>query len=227
MRAWIIALSLGAAACVSAQGAADAPSPFAGQQPPTQTQSQTQTPQNFAAIDLPAGAYRIDPRHTSVLFRIRHEGLSWFTARFDTKDATLELNPANPAQSHLTASVDATSVNTGLTNTAGERGFDRSIGAALGAQTTPQITFNSTSIERTGQYTARVTGDLTMNGQTHPAALDVTFDGGKNDIVRGGAVAVGFSAHGVIDRSQWGVGQWTAFAGNDVQIVIETEFTHS
>jgi len=30
----------------------------------------------------------------------------------------------------------------------------------------------------------------------------------------------------VIDRSQWGVNQWTAFAGNDVQIVIETEFTH-
>src|SRR6185312_13725429 len=118
MRAWIIALGLGAAACVSAQGAADTASPFAVQQPPAQTQTQAQTPQTFPAIDLPAGAYRIDPRHTSVLFRIRHEGLSWFTARFDTKDATLELNPANPAQSHLTASVDATSINTGLTNTA-------------------------------------------------------------------------------------------------------------
>src|SRR5690348_14700843 len=111
MRAWIIALGLAAAACVSAQGAADTPSPFAGQQGPAQTQTQTQaqsqaqtqpqaqTPQNFPAIDLPAGAYRIDPRHTSVLFRIRHEGLSWFTARFDTKDASLELNPASPAQS--------------------------------------------------------------------------------------------------------------------------------
>jgi polyisoprenoid-binding protein YceI len=226
MRAFIIALGLGLAACVSAQGATDTQSPFSGQQPPTQTQTQAQTPQNFTPIDLPAGTYRVDPRHTSVVFRIRHEGISWFTARFDTKDATLELNPANPAQSHLTASVDATSVNTGLTNTAGERGFDHSIGNAIGAQTTQQITFNSTAVERTGQNTARVTGDLTMNGQTHPAVLDVTFGGAHNDIVRGGAVAIGFSAHGVIDRSQWGVNQWTAFAGNDVQIVIETEFTH-
>ncbi len=225
MRAWIIALGLGLAACVSAQGATDTQSPFASQQPPAQTQPQT--PQSFTPIDIPAGAYRIDPRHTTVLFRIRHEGISWFTARFDTKDATLELNPTNPEQSRLTASVDATTVNTGLTNTAGERGFDQSIGNAIGAQTTRQITFTSTAIQRTGQNTARVTGDLTMNGQTHSAVLDVTFGGAHNDIVRGGAVAVGFSAHGTIDRSQWGIGQWTAFAGNDVQIVIETEFTHS
>ncbi|MBI3439760.1 MAG: YceI family protein [Proteobacteria bacterium] len=226
MRAFIIALGLGLAACVSAQGAVDSQSPFSGQ-PAAQTQSQTPSPQSFTPIDVPAGAYRIDPRHTSVLFRIRHEGISWFTARFDTKDATLQLDPANPSQTHLTASVDATSVNTGLTNTAGERAFDHAIGNAIGAQATQQITFNSTAVERTGQNTARVTGDLTMNGQTHPATLEVTFGGAHNDIVRGGAVAIGFSAHGVIDRSQWGVTQWTAFAGNDVQIVIETEFTHS
>ena len=222
MRAWIVALSLGLAACVSARGAQDTQTPFANQ-PPTQT-----APQSYpTAVDLPAGTYHMDPRHSSVLFRIRHEGLAWFTARFDTKDATLELNASDPAQSHLTASVDAASVNTGLTNGQGERGFDHAIGNALGAQTSPQITFASTSIERTGQFTARVTGDLTMNGQTHPAVFDATFDGGKTDVLRGGAVAVGFSAHATIDRSQWGVTQWGAFAGNDVQIVIECELTHS
>src|SRR5262249_37619507 len=127
----------------------------------------------------------------------------------------------------LTASVDAASVDTGLANAAGERGFDHSIGGALGGQASPQITFTSTSIERTGQNTARITGALAMNGQSHPMVLDATFGGAHNDIVRGGAVAIGFSAHGIIDRSQWGVNQWSAFAGNDVQIVIETEFTHS
>lgn len=223
MRAWFIALSFSLAACVSAQGASDTQTPFTTQ-PPTQTTA----PQTYpTAVDLPSGTYRMDPRHSSVLFRIRHEGLAWFTARFDTKDATLELNATDPTQSHLTASVDATSVNTGLTNAQGERTFDHSIGGVLGAQTTQQITFASTSIERTGQFTARVTGDLTMNGQTHPAVFDVTFDGGKTDIVRAGAVAIGFSAHATIDRTQWGVTQWGAFTGNDVQIVIESELTHS
>lgn len=223
MRACIIALGLALAACVSAQGAATTQPPFTSQQPPTQAQSQAPAAQSYAPIDLPAGAYQVDPRHTSVVFRIRHQGISWFTARLDTKDATLELDPADPAQSRLTASVDAASVNTGIINSAGDRAFDRSIGNALGVQSTPQISFASTSIERTGQNTARVTGDLTMNGQTHPAVLDVTFGGGQTDPLRGGAVAIGFSAHGVINRSEWGVSQWSAFAGDEVQIVIETE----
>ncbi len=95
------------------------------------------------AVDLPAGAYQLDPRHASVLFRIQHGGLAWFTARFDTKAATLTLDPADPSHSQLSASIDATSVNTGVLNTQGERSFDQSIGRALGAG---QISFTSTAI---------------------------------------------------------------------------------
>jgi polyisoprenoid-binding protein YceI len=171
-------------------------------------------------VDLPAGAYRLDPRHAMVLFRVRHMQLAWLTARFDVEDATLELDPNDPSRSRLTASVDANSVNAGVPN---EAAFDRALARALGAAQTPRITFVSTAIERTGAHSARVTGDLTMNGQTHPASLDVTFDGGTVDPLRGGAMVLGFSAHGVINRSQWGVDDWRAFSGDEVQIVIEAE----
>lgn len=209
MRALIVATALLFTASASAQ-----------ETPPPQ-------PSYQIAVDVPAGTYRLDPRHASVLFRIRHMGLAWFTARFDTKDATLELNRDDPAQSRLTASVDATSVNTGVLNREGERAFDRQIGNALGAERSPQIAFASTAIERTGERTARVTGDLTMNGQTHPAVLDVTFDGSTVDILRGANRVIGFSAVGEIDRAQWGVNEWGAFTGDDVQIVIEAEFVKS
>ncbi len=221
MRAFVVAASVFLmSACASAQVATE-PAPTPAVQPaPVQA-----APQNFPiAVDLPAGGYRLDPRHASVQFRIRHMGLAWFTARFDTKEATLELNPQDPSQSRLTASIDATSVNTGVLGRNGERGFDRQIGQALGAERTPQITFASTSIERTGERTARVTGDLTMNGQTHPATLDVTFDGSTVDILRGANRVVGFSARGEIDRAQWGVNEWGSFTGDEVQIVIEAEF---
>lgn len=205
MRAWIIAASLLVATAASAQ--------------------QTTAPPSYSiAVDQPAGAYRLDPRHASVQFRIRHMGLAWFTARFDTKDATLELNRDDPSQSRLTASVDATSVNTGVLNREGERAFDRQIGRAIGAEATPQITFTSTGIERTGAETARVMGDLTMNGQTHPATLNVTFAGSTTDLLRGANRVLGFSAVGEIDRSLWGVDQWDSFTGDTVQIVIEAEF---
>jgi len=159
-----------------------------------------------------------------VHFRIRHEGLAWFTARFESKDATLTLDPADPTRSQLTASVTSDSVNTGIVNAQGERTFDRSIARALGGA---EISFASTSIERTGEHTARVIGDLTMNGQTHPATLDVTFAGAAVDPLRGGAQVLGFSAHGVIDRTQWGVTEWRTFAGAEVQIVIEAELVRA
>jgi polyisoprenoid-binding protein YceI len=204
MRALVIAACLALATSAYAQ---ETPSP--------------QPPAYQIAVDQPAGSYRLDPRHTSVLFRIRHMGLTWFTARFDTKDATLELNRDDPSQSRLTASVDATSVNTGVLNRDNERAFDQQIGRALGGG---PITFTSTAIERTGETTARVTGDLTLNGQTHPATLDAAFEGSTTDLLRGGNRVLGFSAVGEIDRTQWGVRDWGAFTGDTVQIVIEAEF---
>jgi polyisoprenoid-binding protein YceI len=224
MRVSALLFAVALAACASASGAGDQPPPFSGAANPEAAAPSADFP---TAVDLPAGTYRLDPRHATVLFRVRHMQLAWFTARFDGKAATLQLDPADPSRSRLEASVEAGSVNTGVLNAQNERAFDRNIGRALGGEATPNITFTSTTIERTGQHTARVTGDLTMNGQTHPATLEVTFDGGAVDPLRGGAMVLGFSAHGVIDRSQWGVTQWQSFTGNDVQIVIEAEFIRS
>lgn len=221
-KSFVAAAVFALSACANVQGASDAPAPFTAAAAEARA-SAAALPNFPVAVDLPAGTYRLDPRHASVLFRIRHMELSWYTARFATKDATLELDPTDPSRSRLTATVDAASVDTGLP-TQRDGAFDRSIGRAVGSETTPQISFASTVIERTGEHTARVTGDLTMNGQTHPATLDVTFDGGRVDPLRGGNMVLGFSAHGQIDRSQWGVTEWRAFTGNDVQIVIEAEF---
>lgn len=226
MRASLVAALLFVSACASVEGASDTSAPFitpAAAPAP----AASGLPDYPVSVDLPAGAYRLDPRHATVLFRIRHMDLAWVTARFDSKDATLELDPADPSRSRLTASVEAASVNTGVLNARGEPGFDRAIARALGAGASPRIGFVSTAIERTGAHTARITGDLTMNGQTHPATLDATFGGGTVDPLRGGATVLGFSAHGVIDRSQWGVTEWRAFAGDEVQIVIEAELVKS
>ncbi|MBL8550607.1 MAG: YceI family protein [Hyphomonadaceae bacterium] len=203
------------AACAAVAGASDRAPGFVSQ-PPAAEGSQS-------PVEVPAGAYRLDRNHGSVHFRIRHMDLAWFTARFDTMDARLTVNPAQPELSQLTASVGAASVNTGVLAANGERRFDATVARALGAETTPQITFASTGIARTGANTARVTGDLTLNGQTHPATLEVTFDGARVDPLRGGAMVLGFSGYGVIDRTQWGVTDWGAFTGAEVQLVIEAE----
>lgn len=218
MRRSAFAFVLLLAACSSVEGAtAPSAAPFSGA-----PQASAPAAANYPiAVDLPAGTYRLDPRHASAIFRIRHIGLSWFTARFDNVQASLELDPADPSRSRLTAQIDPISTNTNVLSAQGERSFDRQIGRALGEQ---PVTFVSTSIERTGQYTANVTGDLTMNGQTHPATLQVTFAGGTVDALRGAQMVLGFSAHGTINRADWDVTDWGQFAGDEVQIVIEAEF---
>jgi polyisoprenoid-binding protein YceI len=223
MRVFVLTTALALAACAGASGAGDQPPPFTSAAPQNAPVAATYP----TAVDVPAGDYQLDQRHASVIFRIRHEGLAWFTARFDTKEASLTLDPADPTRSRLRASIDATSVNTGVLNAQGERAFDRSVARALGADASAAITFVSTSIERTGEHTGRIIGDLTMNGQTHPMTLDATFDGSAVDPLRRGATVLGFSAHGSINRSDWGVTEWRAFTGDEVQIVIEAELART
>ncbi|MFD1809951.1 YceI family protein [Gemmobacter lanyuensis] len=64
----------------------------------------------------------------------------------------------------------------------------------------------SQSIRVTGPNTGVVEGLLTILGQTHPARLDVTFNGSMAEHPMMGVAKIGFSATGVIRRSDWG---WT------------------
>ncbi|MEL6872384.1 MAG: YceI family protein, partial [Pseudomonadota bacterium] len=40
-----------------------------------------------------AGTYKLDRAHASLVWKVNHLGLSFYTARFDTFDATLDINP--------------------------------------------------------------------------------------------------------------------------------------
>jgi polyisoprenoid-binding protein YceI len=95
----------------------------------------------------------------------------------------------------------------------------------------PTMTFRSTSVELTGANTARVIGDLTLHGVTKPVALDVTFNGGYAGHPMDPNGRIGFSARGSLRRSEFGMGYGvpppgsTMGVGDEVEIVIETEFT--
>lgn len=167
-----------------------------------------------------AGAYALDPSHASLVWRISHgEGLSHFTARFDRFDAALDFDPASPADARVDVTVEAASVSTGMPD------FDAQIARAVfDAEDHPEIRFVSTAVTVTGENTAQVTGDLTFRGVTAPATLDVTYNGGANDPIRGADV-VGFSATGTLDRTAFGADAYVNFGvGAVVELQIEAEF---
>jgi len=173
------------------------------------------------AIEQPAGAYVLDRSHASVIWRVSHLGVSMYAARFDRFGGELNFDPKDPSKSALTATIDATSVNTGYP---GEKDFSKEVAdKALGADKHPEIKFVSTAIALTGERTGTVTGNLTFNGVTKPTTLNVTFVGGGTN-PRSGKPLIGFSAKGSIKRSDFGSTQWAPFIGDTVELDIDAEF---
>ena len=64
----------------------------------------------------------------------------------------------------------------------------------------PSMTFKSVKIEKTGDRTGKVTGNLTLLGVTKPVTLDVTYNKSGVHPLNKNYIA-GFSATGIVHRS--------------------------
>ncbi|MEL7048237.1 MAG: YceI family protein, partial [Pseudomonadota bacterium] len=121
-----------------------------------------------AALDVPAGTYKLDATHASLTWKVSHLGLSNYTARFSKFDATLDFDPAKMDQSKLTVTIDPKSIKTDYP-LAATKDFDKKLAEDpeyFNANAHPEITFVSTAVEMTGEKTAKVSGDLTLLGVT-------------------------------------------------------------
>ena len=173
---------------------------------------------------LPSGAYQLEKPHASLLFRVKHMGLSYYTARMADFDATLDFDPKNPAASHVKAIINPLSVHAEHPT---EANWDKRLGEDFfEGKEFPQIVFDSTKVETTGEFTGKVTGDLTFMGETQPVTLDVTYNGSMDSAaLYQGRAAVGFSARGKFDRTEFGLTRYGSIIGDEVEVVIEVEFT--
>jgi polyisoprenoid-binding protein YceI len=167
--------------------------------------------------DLPAGHYRLDPAHTSIIARVRHLGVSNFTVRFDRMQGDFTWDPEHPEAVKLQASVDVTSLDVGADYS---RKFADDF---LNAKVFGQATFIATSLVPSADgKTGTLTGDLTLMGVTKPVTFDVTFVGVGHGLPFG--TLAGFSATTTIRRSDFGSHYVLAFVGDEVSLDIEAEF---
>lgn len=181
--------------------------------------------------EAPAGEYRLDPAHASLIFRIDHLGFSNYTARFTDFTAQLYFDPENPEASRLKATVDANSIETDFPNpemldfNAQLRGEEW-----LDATAHPEIGFRSSAFEHLGDGRLRVTGELTFRGVSRPVVLNGTFNGGYAGHPLEPRARIGFSAQTAIRRSDFGMTAGIPAPGTNmgvsdrVEIVIEAEF---
>ncbi len=165
----------------------------------------------------PAGVYKLDTRHASLSAKIRHLGFSNYTFLIRGLDGEITFDPKAVTRSKAVIRIDPMSVDTGLPD------FDKEIGTAFfGGK---PITFTSTSLAPSGPASGKLTGDLSLNGVTKPVTLDVTFNGG-GPMFRSNKPTLGFSATGVVKRSDFNVAPQlpAAALGDDIALEIEAEF---
>ena len=205
--------------------------------PVTQTAPANSSPQRVDAIppastaEVPAGSYKLDREHASLIFRVNHLGFSNYTARFKRFDVQLEFDPRNLAASKVIATVDPGSLETDYPNpdkvdfNAVLKGVDW-----LNVAEFPEMRFESARIDVTGENTVRINGDLTLHGVTRPIVLEARFNGGYAGHPMDPQARIGFSAQGRLQRSQFGIAYGipepgtTMGVSDDVSIVIEAEF---
>jgi polyisoprenoid-binding protein YceI len=181
---------------------------------------------------VPAGTYTLDKAHASLLFKVSHIGFSNYTARFKRFDAQLQFDPEKLSASKLAATVDVKSLETDYPNPLeldfnaqllGKEWFD--------AAQYPTMEYRSTRVEQTGPKSMRIHGDLTMHGVTKPVTLEATYNGGYASHPFEPNARVGFSAHGTLKRSDFGMSYGIPAPGttmgvsDEVTIIIEAEFT--
>ena len=179
--------------------------------------AQSEATTNPAQVE--SGTYAIDPQHTQVLFAVSHMGFTTYYGRFSDASGALNLSAKDPAASSLDVQVPTSTVSTASEKLTGELKdadwFD--------ASKYPRITFKSASVKRTGTDTADVTGELTLHGVTKPVTLAVRFVGaGMNPIDK--KYTVGFSATGMIRRSDFGMTTYVPLIGDQVELTLSGAF---
>jgi polyisoprenoid-binding protein YceI len=143
-------------------------------------------------------AWNIDTAHSSVGFVARHMGLSKVRGQFTSFRGEVEGDPSDITTAKARFEIDTASVDTGNADRDGHLKspdfFD--------VEKYPTLTFVSKSIEADGDD-YKVTGDLTIKGQTHPVELAYEHGGDLQDPF--GNRKLGGSLSGTIKRSEWGL----------------------
>ena len=143
------------------------------------------------------GTWDIDPTHSEVSFTVRHMMVSKVRGRLGTFSGEIVTAPRF-ADSTVTASVDASSVDTGNAQRDGHiRTAD-----FFEVETYPTWTFRSTAIREDGDDQV-LDGELTIKGVTRPVSFVLEVNGFGPDAF--GGIRSGFSATTTINRSDYGV----------------------
>jgi len=166
-----------------------------------------------------AATYAIDTegQHAFVNFKISHLGYSWLYGTFKDFDGSFSFDDKNPEASTVNVTLKTQSVDT---NNA-ERDKHIRSDDFLSVGKHPTATFASTAVKSTGEGTADITGNLTLNGVTKPVVIAATFIGQGDD--PWGGYRAGFAGSTMLKLKDFAIEKDLGPASSEVELIISVE----
>ena len=165
----------------------------------------------------------IDPAHSTVQFSVRHLVISKVHGAFTRWSGTIDYDAANPSESKVSAKIETASIDTR------EAARDQHLRSAdfFDAEKYPQITFESTKVQKLDVDRYRITGDLTIHGVTREVVLETEYLGAAKD--PWGNERRGFQAKTSLNRKDFGL-SWNqaletggVLVGEKVEIALDLQ----
>lgn len=174
----------------------------------------------FSFSALAADEYAIDPYHATVMIKAQHLGFSTVYMRADEVQGKLQLDEDEPENSKVEITIPTQSIN----------GFVPNFSAHLhskdffAADEYPAITFTSHKVERTGDTTALIHGDLTIKNITRPIVLEMKLNKIGSNPFSKEEYRAGFSGRTVLKRSDFNINYALPHVADEVEVQLEIEW---
>ena len=170
----------------------------------------------FALSALGADTYKVDPVHSSVVFSVKHSGVTDFYGAFKEISGTVTFDAADASKSAVELTVPVESIDTRNE----KRDQHLKSPDFFNAKQFPAITFKSNKIEGSGE-SYKVSGDLTIHGVTKPVTAD--FKRGADGKGGQGKTVGGGEARFTIKRSDYDMKFMLGPLGDEVNVILSLE----
>src|SRR5215469_17247126 len=164
-----------------------------------------------------ADSFKIDPFHSTIIFKVGHFGVGNVYGRFDTFSGTFALDQNDPSKDAVNVEIKTDSVDTN----APARDKDIKGPDFFNAAQFPTATFKGKSFKKIDDKTYEITGDFTLRGVTKPLILKTTLIGtgpGPKGETRTAAEATG-----TLKRSDFDVKAFLPAVSDEVGLIIAVE----
>lgn len=163
-----------------------------------------------------AASYKIDPVHSSVSFRVKHNGVNDVIGTFSAPQGLFRVGGAGGGA--IEVSVNAATVSSG--NPKRDEHLRSNDYFAAGQH--PTISFKAGKITAAGEGTWTAEGEMTLRGVSKPLTVTLKTTGDQKAL-RGNATVRGVEGTFTIKRSEFGMTEGIPAVGDEVTLTVSLQ----